>query len=153
MSVYYLDTSALVKLYVREPGTEQMLRLADPAGGHTLAILGLARVEFHAAIRLRERLGDVTREIGDYVIGTLEEHIANFYLVQPLTDLVLEEATALVSRHALRAYDAVQLAGHILLRARLGRPATFVCSDHQLLKAAKDEGVTAIDPSSGVVQQ
>jgi hypothetical protein len=74
--------------------------------------------------------------------------VANFYLIQPLTDLVLEEAVALVGRRALKAYDAVQLAGHILLRARLGRPATFVCSDRQLLKAADDEGVAVLDPTS-----
>jgi predicted nucleic acid-binding protein len=148
LSVYYLDTSALVKLYVREPGTERMLRLADPAGGHTLAVLGLARVEFHAAIRLRERLGDVTHEIAGQVLGAMEERGAKLLFNSTLPDLVIEEAVALVGRHALKAYDAVQLAGHILLRARLGRPATFVCSDRQLLKAAADEGMSVLDPTS-----
>ena len=146
MSVYYLDTSALVKFYVREPGTERMLRLADPAGGHTFAVLGLARVEFRAAVRLRERTGDVTREVADRLIHSLDDHLGNTYLIQPITDLVIGEAVALLDRHILRAYDAVQLAGFILLRARLGRQATFVCSDRQLLKAAEDEGLTTLDP-------
>ena len=147
MSVYYLDTSALVKLYVREPGTEQMLRLADPAGGHTLAVLGLTRVEFRSAVRQRERAGDVARNIADNLIDSMDRHLANFFLVQPITDLVIQEAAALLDRNALRAYDAVQLAGCIMLRARLGRHATFVCSDRQLLKAAEDEGMTVLDPS------
>jgi uncharacterized protein len=147
LSVYYLDTSALVKLYVREPGTEQMLRLADPACGHTLALLGLTPVEFRSAVRQRERAGDVAHDIADNLIDSLDEHVANFFLVQPLTDLVIQEAAALLDRHALRAYDAVQLAGCIMLRARLGRHATFVCSDRQLVKAAEDEGMTVIDPS------
>ncbi len=147
MSVYYLDTSALVKLYVREPGTDQMLRLADPAGGHTLAVLGLTRVEFRSAVRQRERAGDVARNIADNLIDSMDRHLANFFLVQPITDLVIQEAAALLDRNALRAYDAVQLAGCIMLRARLGRHATFVCSDRQLLKAAEDEGMTVLDPS------
>lgn len=147
MSVYYLDTSALVKLYVREPGTEQMLRLADPAGGHALALLGLTRVEFRSAVRQRERAGDVAHDIADNLIDSMDEHLANFFLVQPLTDLVIEEAAALLDRHALKAYDAVQLAGCIMLRARLGRHATFVCSDRQLVRAAEDEGMTVLDPS------
>ena len=147
MSVYYLDTSALVKLYVREPGTEQMLRLADPAGGHALALLGLTRVEFRSAVRQRERAGDVAEDIADNLIDSMDEHLANFFLVQPLTDLVIEEAAALLDRHALKAYDAVQLAGCIMLRARLGRHATFVCSDRQLVRAAEDEGMTVLDPS------
>jgi predicted nucleic acid-binding protein len=147
LSVYYLDTSALVKLYVREPGTEQMLRLADPAGGHALALLGLTRVEFRSAVRQRERAGDVAHDIADNLIDSMDEHLANFFLVQPLTDLVIEEAAALLDRHALKAYDAVQLAGCIMLRARLGRHATFVCSDRQLVRAAEDEGMTVLDPS------
>ena len=147
MSVYYLDTSALVKLYVREPGTEQMLRLADPAGGHALALLGLTRVEFRSAVRQRERAGDVAHDIADNLIDSMDGHLANFFLVQPLTDLVIEEAAALLDRHALKAYDAVQLAGCIMLRARLGRHATFVCSDRQLVRAAEDEGMTVLDPS------
>jgi predicted nucleic acid-binding protein len=147
LSIYYVETSAAVKLYVREPGTERMLRLADPAGGNTLAVLGLTRVEFQSAIRQRERAGDVTHEIADSLIGAMDEHLTNFFLVQPLTDLVMQEAAALLDRHALRAYDAVQLAGCIMLRARLGRHATFVCSDRQLLKAAADEGIAVLDPS------
>jgi hypothetical protein len=147
LGVFYLDTSALVKLYVREPGTEQMLRLADPAGGHTLALLGLTRVEFRSAVRQRERAGDLAHDIAARLIDSLEEHLANFFVVQPLTDLVIQEAAALLDRHALRAYDAVQLAGCLMLRARLGRHATFVCSDRQLAKAAEDEGMKVLDPS------
>jgi predicted nucleic acid-binding protein len=147
LGVYYLDTSALVKLYVREQGTEQMLRLADPAFGHTLALLGLTRVELRSAVRQRERTGDVAHEIAANLIESMDAHLANFFLVQPLTDLVILEAAALLDRHALRAYDAVQLAGCIMLRARLGRHATFVCPDRQLVNAAEDEGLTVLDPA------
>lgn len=147
MGVYYLDTSALVKLYVREPGTEHMLRLADTDGGHAFALLGLARVEFRSAVRQRERSGDVAHDIADNLIDSMDGHLASFFLVQPLTDLVIQEAAALLDRHALRAYDAVQLAGCIMLRARLGRHPTFVCSDRQLVRAAEDEGMAVLDPT------
>jgi len=147
LAVYYLDTSALVKLYVQEAGTERMLRLANPSGGHTLAILGLTRIEFRAAVRKRERAGDVARDTADQLITSMEGHLASIYLVQPLTDLVVEEAAALLDRHALRAYDAVQLAGCALLRARMGEQATFVCSDRKLAKAAQDEGMAVLDPA------
>lgn len=147
MSVYYFDTSALVKLYVREPGTDEVLRLADPAGGHTLALLGLTRVEFRAAIRKRERAGDVTGDDADRLVESLDDDFTNLYLVQPVTELVIGEAAALLDRHPLRAYDAMQLAGCILLRARVGKHATFVCADVQLLRAAEEEGLTVIDPA------
>ena len=136
-----------MKLYVREPGTEQMLRLADPTGGNTLALLGLTRVEFRSAVRQRERAGDLAHDLAQNLLGSMDEHLASLFLVQPLTDLVIQEAAALLDRHALRAYDAVQLAGCIMLRARLGRHATFVCSDRQLTRAAEDEGMTVFEPT------
>lgn len=147
MGVYYLDTSALVKLYVREPGTDEMTRLADPASGNCLAVLALSRVEFRAAVRQRERLGDVTREVAGALIAGMEAHLEHIYLVHPVTDSVIEEAAALLDRHPLRAYDAVQLAGCISLRGRSRERPAFVCSDRQLLRAAENEGLTVFDPT------
>lgn len=148
MGAYYLDTSALVKLYVREPGSEQMIRLANPASGHTLAVLSLARVEFRAAVRQRERTGDVPHDAAEALIARMESHLQGLYLVQLVTDAVVEEAAALLDRHPLRAYDAVQLAGCLLLRPTLGEHPSFVCSDRQLLRAAEHEGLTVLDPAT-----
>lgn len=146
MSLYYLDTSALVKLYVREPGTERMIRLVNPSSGHTFSVLALTRLEFRAAVRQRERKGNVGHEEAEAAITKLEEHLQRFYLVQLVTESVIEEAAALLDRHALRAYDAVQLAGCLTLRTQRGESLSFVCSDHQLLNAAEEEGLAVFDP-------
>ena len=147
MVVYYLDTSALVKLYVREPGTDRMLRLAGLAEGHTLVVLALARVEFRSAVRRRERAGDIPPESASELIGKLEDHWEKRYVIQPVTGAVMEEATALLDRQPLRAYDAVQLAGCLVLRATLGVGVPwFVCSDPELLETARAEGVSVLDP-------
>jgi predicted nucleic acid-binding protein len=148
LGVYYLDTSALVKLYVHEPGTEQMLRLASSASGHTLAVLSLARVEFRAAVRQRERAGDVGRDVAEALIARMEHHMRTVYLVQPVTEAVIEEAAGLVDRHPLRAYDAVQLAGCLSLRTGLREQPSLVCSDRRLLQAAEGEGLTVLDPAA-----
>ena len=60
MALYYLDTSALVKLYVRESGTLQMLDLIADPEAHRFAILSLARAELYSAIRRRERAGEIS---------------------------------------------------------------------------------------------
>jgi len=46
LALYYLETSALVKLYVYESGTERLVSLAASDAGHRFAILSLAQVEF-----------------------------------------------------------------------------------------------------------
>jgi predicted nucleic acid-binding protein len=148
LAIFYLDTSALVKLYVREAGTEAMLRLANTASGHTLAILGLARAEFRAAVRQRERAGDLLHDSAEALRAAMERHLQTMYLVQPITEAVIEEAVAVIDRHALRAYDAVQLAGCLSLRSTVRDSPSFVCADHRLLKAAKQEGLNTFDPAS-----
>lgn len=147
MSIYYLDTSVLVKLYVREPGTEQMVQLASPGHGHSLAVLSLARVEFRSAIRQRQRAGDVSQETADGLIRMMENHFQGMFLVQLVNEEVIEQAAALLDRYHLRAYDAIQLAGCLALGSRMTERPSFVCSDHRLLRAADSEGFTTLDPS------
>ncbi len=147
MGVYYVDTSALVKLYIHEPGTEQMLRLVEPEEGNRIAVLALARVEFRAAVRRRERMGDIDGEVVVSLIERFARHVEKLYMVQHLSEATLEEALGLVDRHSLRAYDAIQLAGCLTLSETLGgEDPRFVCADRNLLDAARGEGLATFDP-------
>lgn len=65
-----------------------------------------------------------------------------------MNDALIDVATGLVDRHALRAYDAVQLAGCIALKANAaGDEPIFVCSDRRLVEAAEAEGLSSLDPT------
>jgi hypothetical protein len=77
----------------------------------------------------------------------MEQHLRTLYLIQLVTDAVVEEAVSLLDRYPLKAYDAVQLAGCRALQSNLREQVTFVCSDDQLLRAAKGEGLPVIDPA------
>lgn len=149
MALLYLDTSALVKLYVQETGTERMLELAHPDAGNSLAIVSLARIEFRAAVRRRERLGDIDAALADGLIQRFAKHLAGSFQVQPVNDAVLEESAGVIDRHGLRAYDGVQLGGCLALRSTVGTSieVQFVCADQTLIEAAQAEGLTAINPS------
>ena len=61
MAAYYLDTSAFVKLFVEEEGTDQMLKLLS-APDNSFVLLSLARVEFRSALRRRQRAGDISED-------------------------------------------------------------------------------------------
>ena len=137
MPLYYLDTSALVKLYVREPGTERLLSLADRASESRLAILALAQVELRSAVRRRERSGEIPAAVATQLLDVFKRHIEGRFITQAVTDFVLDLASMLVDRYALRAFDAVQLAGYLALKSSAGSDVpVFVCSDRELLDAA-----------------
>jgi predicted nucleic acid-binding protein len=64
------------------------------------------------------------------------------YSVVELSDTVVRRAGGLAERHALRAYDAVQLASALDVR-RAGANLEFLAFDARLLRAARREGLAA----------
>ncbi|HWZ42230.1 MAG TPA: type II toxin-antitoxin system VapC family toxin [Candidatus Saccharimonadales bacterium] len=149
MALYYLETSALVKLYVREPGTDRVLALAARANENQLAILALSQIEFRSAIRRREKNREIPGHIASQLLGAFSRHLESRFVTQMVTDFVLDIASTLVDRYALRAFDAVQLAGYAVWKNSSGSDMPiFVCADHDLLNAAKQEGMPIFDPCS-----
>lgn len=147
--LYYLETSALVKLYVYEPGTERLLALASGDAGHRFAILSLAQVEFRSAIRRQQRSGEISGSEADGLIESFRQHSESKFVIQPLTESLLDVALALIDGYPLRGYDAIQLAGYLLLRSISGTDEpVFVCADKALLSAARNEGCSILDPGS-----
>src|SRR6202795_272321 len=145
-----METSALVKLYVRESGTERVLALANRTTENRLAILALTQVEFRSAVRRRERNGELPPLVATQLLEAFKRHVEQRFVSQVINDFVLDIASALVDRHALRAYDAAQLAGYLALRSSAGTDVpVFVCSDHALLEAALLEGIPILDPALG----
>lgn len=136
-----------MKLYIREAGTDRLLQLASNLGENRFAVLALSQVEFRSAIRRRQRAGDIDPKIAGLVLDRFDQHLEARFLRQVLTDSVLDVASEMIDRYALRAYDAVQLAGCLALKTVLGaEPPAFVCSDRELLEAARSELLLVLDP-------
>jgi predicted nucleic acid-binding protein len=152
VAVLFLDTSALVKLYVDEEGTRQMCELAHPDAGHQLAVVSLARIEFRSAIRRRASQGDIDSVGADAMVRQLDKHLDSLLLVVPLSDTVLDQAAVVVDQYLLRAYDAIQLAAglHLVSRFPDDEEILFVTADRQLAEAAAGAGLGTIVPTDPV---
>jgi uncharacterized protein len=64
MSVYFVDTSALVKRYLDERGSDRVQQLLDPRSGHLILIAEITRVE-------NDRLADGGVNAGTTRVGPL----------------------------------------------------------------------------------
>ena len=143
----YLDTSALVKLYIQEAGSEALVAATR---SRALKALSIARVEACSAIWRRHRIGDLAESVAHELVRRIEKDCRSVIALVPVTDDVLEEALRLCRRHGLRAYDAIQLAGAL----RPTGPRTsddsslFVASDEALLAAARTEGLRSWNPAT-----
>jgi predicted nucleic acid-binding protein len=124
---------------VDEPGTEEaQSAYSDADGVRTTAI---AHVEATAALsRMRKggRLAptQLRRAIEDLesLWRGIDSHSVN--------DALLAKATESARTHALRAYDAVHLAGALSFAA--GEELEFACWDKELRTAAKKHGFTLV---------
>jgi predicted nucleic acid-binding protein len=148
---YYLDSSALVKRYVAEIGTDWIGRLCAVEAGNTLYTARVSGAEIAAAMFRREREGALAAADVQAAISQFKADFRRRYHIVEITDQLVDTAMALVERHALRGYDAVQLAAALELhgtRSALSlSPIHFVCADERLNQAADREGLVTENPN------
>lgn len=143
----FLDTSALVKLYIEEPGTAWMQDFATAAAAGSLFLSAVASVEIASGFYRLEREGHIAGGAAAELLAVFRADLGWRYVTQPVTDAVLGTAVELIQAHALRAYDAMQLATcRLLARQQKSASPRFISSDRQLLRAAEAEGFACVNP-------
>jgi uncharacterized protein len=152
VSAYYLDSSALAKRYLVEPGTAWIRGITDPGAGHAIIASEITRVEVAAAIGARHRGNTITNAERALAFDLLVQHTIEEYQMVAVDPSVLDRAMQLTQVRRLRGYDAVQLAtalavGDTYRQAGLSAPV-FVSADRDLLAAAEAEGLQVEDPNA-----
>ncbi len=146
MNFYFLEATAFAKLFVREPGTDALIRLMETVEDNRKLISAATPLEVYAAIRRRERAGQIAPEAAVTALELLRIEAARM-VQQPLNPGVLEAARQLLDRTTLRWPDALQLGAALTARDMFpGTEVTFVTASAPLLEAAKAEGLEAVDP-------
>jgi predicted nucleic acid-binding protein len=125
-----------------------MLALAAQAETN-LVILSLSRVELRAAVQRRLRSRDLSKENARAALTAFSGHLGTVYVVQHVTEALIERALGLIDKHDLRAYDSIQLAACLTLPMQeSGDRATFTCADSRLVAAAVKEGWPVLNPAA-----
>jgi len=141
---HFFDTSALVKIYHREAGSDFCLaRYADQS---PLIISELARVELHSAIYRKQRDKELSAKALKAVMQRFECDCEERYEVLHVASLVYDEACRLLSRYVghygLRTLDSLQLATFLTYCEK--EQDVFVCADRRLAGVAEREGIKVV---------
>jgi len=136
--ITYIDTSTLIKLVVEEPGSDLAARLWETAD--VLASVRLIEVEARAALAAALRAGRLTAARHRRAVKTLTELLSQLDLIEVTAELI-GVAGRLAETHALRGYDAVHLAGGLIVGADVISSANTA-----LCEAAIAEGLHAANP-------
>jgi len=147
VSCYFLESTAFAKLFVQEQGTDALIRLMEAVEDNRKLISASTPLEVYAAIRRRERSGDISAENAAAALDSLRLESARM-VQQPLNPAVLEAARQLLDRTTLRWPDTLQLGAAEVARDMFqGTEIIFVSASAQLLEAAGAEGFHTLDPA------
>jgi len=141
----FLDTSALVKFFHEEKGSQKVIELLS-ARENEIWVLELVKIEFTSALYRRYRNKEVQENELDEAIYHFEEELNSFH-VEPLGQTILKEAENLIKcfgkTHGLRTLDALHLGAFHLISEN---DWYFVASDESLCQLVQNMNFHCINP-------
>lgn len=147
----FLDSSALVKRHVQETGTTWVGDLCSEQPPPSILVSRIALTEAAVAFCRRCREGELTEDERDDMIEVLKDLCAADYEIVDVDARVIDLSIDLARHHALRAYDAIQLATATRVNRRLSArgapPLLFVTADERLCEFARAEGLAVENPN------
>ncbi|MDE2686266.1 MAG: type II toxin-antitoxin system VapC family toxin [Chloroflexota bacterium] len=147
MSIYYLDTSAVLKLYLgNELGSEFMRTLIEGAtSDESFYISSFGLLEVKAAIV--RRVSDAG--VAGRALSQFSQDMADLLKIVRLNEYILYRALSATENYRLRAGDAIHLATALSIAAMTEQSQLFmISSDAELLDAFIAAGIGALDPQA-----
>lgn len=132
-AITYLDTSSLIKAYLEEDRSGEVVQLlkTSPFVASSLVTYAELRAGLAAALR-GSRLSEAEH------LERLREFEEDWEDVdkRQVTEPLVRLAGDLAEEHGLRGFDAIHLASAVALRRELDEPVTFSAFDDRLNDAA-----------------
>ena len=147
MPVFYLDASAIAKLYLPdEIGADFVVQLLDSSSSNdTFATSALSIVEVKSAI---------TRRIDDFhyrtsLLAAYDRDLREVFELITVRDDIVVGASSLAELYRLRAGDAIHLATALDISEIIDSSGVYMVSaDAELLEASEEAGIGALDPQA-----
>ena len=138
--IYFFDTSALIKRYVQEKGSNIVDNLMESAD--EIFISAITRIEsISAARRLLEE-----RSLSKSDFSIFKDNLASdfpFFTVVDFSEYIENKAIELIEKHQIKTLDAIQLACCLAVKEDIDH---LVTSDVKLERTASEVGIDIINP-------
>lgn len=140
---YFIDTSALLKAYIAEKGTDALDRIFEEDAVRSISSMGLLEV-----VSVFQRLHSVEKSLSEdqfkaLCARLLADVASGRLVVMSVTPQDVRAALTLETHQYLTAVDAVQIA----LAREIGDDIVFVSSDEKLNQVARENGLRVFDPA------
>lgn len=153
MPHYFLDTSALAKLYRKELGSDLVDKIVAEQGSRRF-ISRFTLLEMESVLGLKFRTEEIDEQSLTIARRRLQADLGSRrLLVATVSDDHLRGARQLLIEYgrteALRGPDALQLSVALGLK-RAGLVSVFVAADQKLCRVAMIEGFTTFNPEQPI---
>jgi predicted nucleic acid-binding protein len=139
--IFFFDTSALIKRYISEPGSNKVDDLFEIA--EDIVVSSVTKIEAYSTLK-RLLVTNLISE-GDYeTVKSNIDYDFRYFTVVSLNEEIEREAIRLIERHQLKTLDSIQLASCLYRKADI---RDFVVSDVKLKNAAGAENIEVVDPT------
>lgn len=142
--IVYMDTSALVKRYLREADSEKVIALLSEPD-HLFGSSVITKVEISAAFQKGVRMNVVPSTMAAEIWGDFLDHWQAFTRLR-VTAGSIEKASDIAWKYGLRGYDSLHLAAALLWQEALDTSVVFAAIDHDLLQASQKAGLEPWTP-------
>jgi predicted nucleic acid-binding protein len=143
--ILYLDTSALVKRYFREPYTDQVIAKWQEAT--EVVTSSVAYAETLAALYRKKRESALKGNLVKKIEEALRTDWNSFIRIQ-VNDELNGYIDRAVKGHPLRGFDAIHLASAMIMNEKFPDNFLFLCFDQILIQAAIKEGIETFPANS-----
>lgn len=136
--ILYLDTSALVKRYIQEPYSNEVISLWQDATDIITSAVTYA--ESMACFYRKQREAAPDHQLIRKLVDTFNMDWQSFTRVE-VNDELNAYIDKVVQDHPLRGFDAIHLASAMIVHEKLTENFLFVCFDFRLTDAARMRGL------------
>jgi predicted nucleic acid-binding protein len=150
LASYFLDTSALAKLYHKETGSEYVDRIVKEPGSRC-TISRLSIVEMESVLAIKVRTGEIDEQLVETARRCLRADLSQRRLLigPPIQADHYHTARILLAKYGategLRTLDALQLAIALDLK-QTGQITVLVTADQRLCRVAALADCPAVNP-------
>ncbi len=140
---YFFDSSAIIKRYHNEIGTEKVDEIVDGSG--EIYISSLAMIETIATLRRKVKERKLTLNRFSKLKSAFLYDVEKRYTLIPIDDSLVVDALYLAEKYAMKSLDSLQLASALKIKSA-EEEIIFVSVDLQLLKFAQKESFEILNP-------
>lgn len=137
----YFDTSALIKKYIDERGSDRVDELLEKADDvYISSILEIETISTFNRLLLEKAIST-----NDYKLLKSEfETDLQFFKIVNLDETIILKAKNIIEIYKLKSLDAIHLASAVALS---GDADYFIVCDDKLIKSGRKEGLKIINPN------